>query len=102
MRTEDLDFPCSQTFRDYYHLIADDGDRERHAGITRQQQIERGLIFPIEMEPEFRRGEKLGYADSKEVRAVVEHLEGRVNELDGFKKMAHTHSKKVQRIEDGF
>jgi len=36
------------------------------------------------------------YADSKEVRATINHLEGRVNELDGFKKMAHSHSKSVR------
>ncbi len=38
-----------------------------------------------------------GYKDSKEVRAEVNYLEQRVNELDGFKKMAHTHSKKSEK-----
>jgi hypothetical protein len=35
-----------------------------------------------------------GYKDSQELRAEVNHLEKRVNELDGFKRMSHTHSKK--------
>jgi hypothetical protein len=34
------------------------------------------------------------YADSKEVRASINHIEGEVN---GLKKMAHTHSKKEDK-----
>ena len=42
-------------------------------------------------EPKIEYTQKLGFADSKEVRASINHLE---NELTSVKKMCHSHSKK--------
>ena len=41
-------------------------------------------------EPKIEHPQKLGFADSLEVRASINHLE---NELTSVKKMCHTHSK---------
>ncbi len=89
---DQFDFPCSSTFRDYYNFIAIDGDHK--TTLSREQMIEQRLIYPIENEPEFRKHEKLGFADSRELRASINALENKLN--------THTHSRKTKAQDDGY
>jgi hypothetical protein len=95
------------SFVDAYNRLTPDqkrhvDDRDRHWQMGRCFATSCARLRAMETppEPKSEHPQKLGFADSQEVRASINHLE---NEITGIKRMSHTHDKiNRKKREDGF